>query len=191
MARARGDFSSDVFPDAPQDGELGDFVGAQMTAANVGVPSLTVAKSGNGNVNSTDKFISCGSKCSAAYDLNASVTLAASPASGSVFTGWAGACNGTQLTCTVSVNDALNVTASFAPQFTLSIGRGGSGSVSGAGIDCGRVCSAKYTQGTRVTLSATPAPGLKFTGWAGACSGTSQTCSVLMTKDTQVQATFK
>lgn len=176
---------------APQDGELGDFVGAQMSAANVGIPSVTVSKVGNGNVNSSDKFISCGSKCSASYDMNASVTLTASPASGSVFMGWSGACSGVQLSCSVSVNDALNVTATFAPQFTLSIGRGGSGTVTGAGIDCGKVCSAKYTQGTTVALTATPAAGLKFIGWTGACSGLSPTCSVTINKDTQVQANFK
>ena len=44
--------------------------------------------------------------------------------------------------------------AESKPQFTLSVGRGGSGSVPGSGIDCGKVCSAKYTQGTTVTLTA-------------------------------------
>jgi len=84
-----------------------------MTAANVGVPSLTVAKSGNGNVNSADRFISCGSKCSASYDLNASVTLTASPASGSVFAGWGGACSGTSQTCSVLITKDTQVQANF------------------------------------------------------------------------------
>ncbi|MDT5155885.1 MAG: hypothetical protein QOH51_242 [Acidobacteriota bacterium] len=184
---------ADTLCNAPAEGEVGDFIGAQMTAANVGVPSVTVSKSGNGSVSSTDKLISCGNKCSASYNANAPLTLTASASSGSVFTGWGGACAGTQLTCTLSVNEALNVNAIFAPQFTLSVGRSGSGTVTGAqaGIDCGKTCSAKVTQGTRVTLQATPATGVKFTGWGGACAGTSQTCSVLMSKDTQVQASFK
>jgi hypothetical protein len=86
-----------------------------MTAANVGVPSLAVTKSGNGNVSSADKFISCGSKCSANYDLNATVTLTAAPASGSVFAGWGGACApaGTAPVCTVTMSGAQDVTASF------------------------------------------------------------------------------
>jgi hypothetical protein len=176
---------------APQDGELGDFVGAQMSAANVGVPAVTVSKTGNGNVNSSDKLISCGNKCAATYNLNATVTLTASPASGSVFAGWTGACSGAQQTCTLSVTDSLNVTATFLPQFTLSIGRGGSGTVTGASINCGSVCSAKFMQGSLVTLTATPAAGLKFTGWSGACSGTSQTCTVAINSDTKVQANFK
>jgi beta-lactam-binding protein with PASTA domain len=40
------------------------------------------------------------------------VTLAASPASGSSFTGWTGACSGTG-TCTVTMDAAKSVTATF------------------------------------------------------------------------------
>jgi hypothetical protein len=182
---------ADGLCNAPQDGEVGDFIGAQMTAANVGVPSVTVAKTGSGNVNSSDKIISCGNKCSAAYELGTSVTLTASPSSGSVFTGWGGACSGSQLTCTVNVNESLNVSATFASQVTLSVSSRGSGTITGAGIDCGKVCSAKYTEGAIVTLTATPATGIKFTGWSGACSGTSKTCTLSIGKGTQVQAIFK
>ena len=184
---------ADVVCNAPAEGEVGEFVGAQMAAANVGVPSVTVSINGGGKVASSDRIISCGSKCSASYDMNAQVTLTASANSGSVFTGWTGACNGAQTTCTVSVNEALNVTANFAPLFNLVVKTAGSGSVTStpAAIDCGKTCSAKVTQGTRVTLTAAPAAGIKFTGWGGSCSGTLLTCSVVVSKDTQVQANFK
>jgi Divergent InlB B-repeat domain len=194
---------------APLDGELGDAVGAQNAAANVAVPSLTITKVGTGSVSSSDKVISCGSKCSSTYTLGTVLTLTAQPASNNIFTGWDGACTGAQLTCTVTVNDAINVNATFAaapsgggaagggggnqtPQFTLSIGRSGLGTVTSnpAGIDCGKICSAKVNSGTTVTLSATPASGLRFINWSGACSGTAQTCSVTINKDTQVQANF-
>lgn len=192
---------------APLDGELGDAVGAQNAAANVAVPSLTITKAGSGSVSSSDRIISCGSKCSSNYTLGTVVTLNAQPASNNIFTGWSGACAGAQLTCTVTVNDAINVSATFAaapsggggggggnqtPQFTLSIARGGSGTVTAAsaGIDCGRICSARLNQGTAVTLSAAPAAGLRFINWSGACSGTAQTCSLTINRDTQVQANF-
>lgn len=184
---------ADGLCNAPADGEVGDIIGAQMAAANVVVPSIIVSKSGNGNVASSDKQISCGSKCSAGYNADAVVTLTASPASGSAFIGWGGACSGNQLTCTVTVNESLNVTATFAPQFTLSVSSGKSGTVvsNPAAIDCGKTCSAKVVQGTTVTLTATPVAGAKFLGWSGACSGTALTCSVTMAKDTSVQANFK
>ncbi len=181
---------------APLDGELGDFIGAQNAAANIGVPSLTVTRNGNGNVGGSK--INCGGACTSTFAMDTVVTLTENPASNAVFTGWADACQGTQPTCTVTINDAVNVTANFATIFTLSVGRGGSGTVTGtpagAGttqINCGKDCSAKFVQGTTVTLTATPAPGLQFVNWTGGCSGTAPTCNVVISKDTSVQANFK
>jgi hypothetical protein len=177
---------------APLDGELGNYIGSQMAAANVGVPSITVTKNGNGTVNSSDgKLIRCGSSCSATVAAGTNVTLTASPSSGTVFGGWGGACNGTQLTCTVNVNEVLNVTATFTPVFTLQVKTNGTGSVTGPQIDCGRTCSATFTGGTIVTLSATPGAGKSFINWTGACSGTAPTCDVTISSNTTVQANFK
>jgi hypothetical protein len=183
---------ADGLCNAPVDGEVGDYIGAQMAAANVGVPSVTVSKTGNGNVSSTDRNISCGSKCASSYEAGTSVTLTASPSSGSVFAGWGGACNGDQLTCTVNVNEALNVTATFNVPLVVSVKISGKGTVSAAqvGIDCGRNCTATVSPGTTVTLTATPTTGFTFVNWTGACSGTSRTCTVLINKTAQVQANF-
>lgn len=162
---------------------------------NVGVPSLTIAKVGSGTVSSTDKVLSCGSKCTSTYALGTVVTLTASPG-GNAFTGWGGACSGTGLSCTVTVNETLTAVATFAPQFTLSVGRSNPGTVTAtpAGNDrtlsCGGTCSAKFTQGTAVTLTATPPAGKSFVGWSGACSGTAPTCTVSIGKNTSVQASF-
>src|SRR3954464_3798028 len=74
---------------------------------------------------------------------------------------------------------------------TLKIDVIGNGSVSSdpAGIDCGTICSATFADGTPVTLSAKSASGWSFTGWGGACSGTT-TCVVLMKSNANVTATF-
>jgi len=181
---------------APADTEVGGFIGAQNAAANIGVPSVTVVKAGNGTVTDTTGKINCGGACSLLTALNAVITLNANPGGG-VFAGWSGACNGTQTSCSVTVTDSMNVTATFKSQFTLSIGRGGQGTVvgtpggnAGTQINCGNSCSAKFTDGTAVTLTATPAAGLHFVNWTGACSGTAPTCTVTIAKDTQVQANF-
>jgi hypothetical protein len=92
------------------------------------------------------------------------------------------------------MDQARNVTAQFtATTHTLTVVKqgGGSGTVSNnpAGVDCGADCSS-YTDGTSVTLSATPAAGSTFAGWDGeGCSGTG-TCTVTMSQARTVTATF-
>ncbi len=75
--------------------------------------------------------------------------------------------------------------------FTLNVSRTGSGSVtsSPSGINCGLTCSASYTSGTSVTLTAAAAAGSTFAGWSGACTGTG-TCTVSMTANRSVSAAF-
>ena len=82
--------------------------------------------------------------------------------------------------------------------YALAVGvlGGGEGHVdsSPVGIDCGfdaRVdCSADFPENAQVTLTATAEPGSIFTGWSGACTGSSTTCSVGMSQARSVDATF-
>ena len=157
--------------------------------------SLTVAKAGTGSgtVTSNPAGIDCGSTCSAQFADGSSVTLTATPAAGSVFTGWTGACTGTG-TCVVTLAGATSVTATFELQRTLTVSKTGSGSgtitSSPAGINCGATCSAPFVNATGVALTATPAAGTVFAGWSGGgCAGTGS-CVVAMTAATAVTATF-
>ncbi len=197
---------SDITCNAPLDGELGALISAQMAAANIAVPSLTITKVGSGNVNSADKVISCGSKCTSTYALGTQVALTAVAASKSTFAGWTGACTGAAATCNVTINDAVNVTATFnaAP----ASGGGGGGSTTGstlsvkvtsgkgtisstpAGISCGNICSTTLTTGATMTLNATPEVGFRFVNWTGACSSTLPTCVVTGGGSVSVQANF-
>ena len=77
--------------------------------------TLTVSKAGTGSgtVTSSPTGITCGSTCSAPFNSNTSVTLTAVAASDSTFDSWRGAgCSGTG-SCTVSITQAPNVTATF------------------------------------------------------------------------------
>jgi uncharacterized repeat protein (TIGR02543 family) len=162
--------------------------------------SLTVAKagSGSGTVTSSVGAISCGATCSDFYDNGTSVTLTATPATGSTFTGWTGDCAGTG-TCTLTMSADHSATATFTaavvapPKHTLTVTKAGtgSGSITSApgAISCGATCSASYDDGTSVTLTATPATGSSFTGWSGDCSGTG-TCTLTMSADHSATATF-
>ena len=74
--------------------------------------SVTKSGSGEGTVTSTPAGIDCGLTCQVDFDDGASVTLTATPASGSTFTEWSGACSGTG-PCEVTMREARSVTATF------------------------------------------------------------------------------
>jgi uncharacterized repeat protein (TIGR02543 family) len=156
---------------------------------------LTVSRAGagTGTVTSSPAGIDCGSDSSESYNYNTMVTLTATPATGSVFDGWSGACTGTGA-CIVTMTQARSVTATFSIanfELTVSLAGAGSGSVSSspAGIDCGLDCSESYPYNTVVTLTATPATGSVFDGWSGDCTGTDP-CNVTMDQARSVTATF-
>ena len=161
--------------------------------------TLSVSKTGTGSgtVTSSDGGINCGSTCSASYTSGTTVTLTATPAGGSTFSGWSGCDAVSGTTCSVTMNAARAVTASFTLQrFTLSVNKTGiigSGTVtsSDGAINCGSTCSASYTSGTTVTLTATPTGFLSiFTGWTGCDAVSGTTCTVIMNRTRTVTADF-
>lgn len=79
-----------------------------------GAYTLAVAKlgKGSGTVTSSSNGINCGKDCSESYTFGKTVTLTASPSSGSTFSSWSGACSGTR-TCIVVMNAAKSVAATF------------------------------------------------------------------------------
>lgn len=158
---------------------------------------LQVSKtgSGSGTVTSAPAGINCGSTCSASYNSGTNVTLTATPASGSTFVGWSGACSGTG-SCTVTMNSAKTVTAQFnvvTSNPTLSVTKSGTGTgtvmSAPSGINCGSTCSASYASGTSVSLTAVPGPGSVFVSWSGACAGSGD-CYVTMNSNVAVGAQF-
>lgn len=183
---------ADLTCTAPANGELGDYIGAQMAAANIQVQGLKIVSVGPGAVQSSAPKIDCrNTTCTTSVPKGLQVTLTAN-LGGSAFLGWTGACAGTQLTCTVTVNDEVDVGARFAPVFTLSVSTTNKGGLVSdvGGINCGKTCSAKIASGTVVTLTPQPLAGQTFLNWSGACTGTNPVCRVLMTNNASVQAVF-
>jgi hypothetical protein len=76
---------------------------------------------------------------------------------------------------------------------TLAVTKAGTGNgtvvTSPSGINCGSACSATFTGGATLALTATAASGSTFSGWSGACTGTGS-CAIVLDADKSVTATF-
>ena len=93
--------------------------------------ALTVARvgTGSGTVTSNPAGIDCGTDCTETYSYGTGVTLTATSAIGSTFTGWSGDAD-----CSdgaVTMNAALSCTATFTlappPQYVLTVTKTGTG----------------------------------------------------------------
>ena len=165
--------------------------------------TLTVEKKGTGagTVISSPAGINCGATCSFAFADNAVVTLTGTPASGTAPVVWSGCETVTvEKKCKVTMSAAKSVTATFdLLQRELKVTKAGTGTgtvtSSPAGINCGATCSASYTNGTVVTLSAVSGPNTLPVVWSGCgkiveVSGEKK-CEVTMTAARAITATFK
>ena len=163
--------------------------------------TVTMAGAGTGTVTTPpNNEINCPSTCAFDFPQGGSVTLHAVASGTDVFIGWSSAdagftCPGTG-DCSVTMDMARNVTATFQPTQPLHITRAGTpgGTVTStpAGIDCGAVCDAVYQQGTGVLLHADGGTNAIFSGWSGdavSCPGSAD-CMVTMDQARSVTATF-
>ncbi|MFL5376287.1 MAG: InlB B-repeat-containing protein [Myxococcales bacterium] len=172
---------------------------AARAAAARSAAFLVVSTTGSGTVRSSPAGIDCGLVCSALLAEGTQVVLTPAPDPGWRFAGWGGGCTGLG-GCAVRLTADVKVFVTFvalppAPAgkhtVTVTPSGAGSGRISSApaGIDCGAACSAQFDDNASVVLTATPAPGSTFSGWTGACSGSS-TCQLTVGSDLQVGAAF-
>ena len=88
----------------------------------------------------------------------------------------------------------VNALAATSTGHVLTVAKSGAGggtvASSPSGINCGTTCSAVFTNGSTVTLTATADAGSTFSGWSGDCSGTA-TCTLTMSADHSATATFQ
>ena len=175
--------------------------GDQTVVANFADQSfaLTVTKDGSGaakgTVTSADGGINCGNICEEFYSVGTSVVLTATAADGAIFDSWGGACAGVIVdTCTVPMNSAKDVSATFLSTFPLTVALNGTGggivSSTPAGITCGTDCTEDFLEGTVVTLTAAADSGSSLVSWSEAGCGLSDTCDVTVDAAKTVTATF-
>jgi hypothetical protein len=138
-------------------------------------------------------------------------TLVQLTAAGANFTKWKGGASGDfcepvdARTCTIWVDDytswaaaiydgtneeAPNLATTIKVQFQVRKGGDGSGRITANKLDCGPECSAEYTYGLRLTLTAQRSEGSAFGGWNGVCSRTQTTCTFSVGPLTRIRAQF-
>lgn len=136
---------------------------------------LSVVTSGTGTGTVSGTGISCGNTCSASYASGTVLTLTAAPATGSTFAGWSGGgCSGTG-SCTVTMNAATSVTATFnstVSTYTITATAGSNGkiaalnntNISTATSGTSTITMANVTKGASQAFSITPNTGYQVTG---------------------------
>jgi hypothetical protein len=148
------------------------------------------AGDGDGSVSSDPAGVACtftagasAGDCAEPFLDGTVVILTAIAGSGSTFTGWSGACSGSNPVVAVTLTLVnKSCTAGFArnppAQSSLTVAAEGDGggvvSSTPPGIDChaaqgqtSGVCTASFALGTEVTLTALAADDAEFTGWGG------------------------
>ena len=129
--------------------------------------TLSVNKAGSGVITSSPAGISCGADCTEVYTAGTVVTLTAAPDGNSSFAGWSGACTGSG-TCTVTMDAAKSVTATFALKtYTITASAGTGGSISPNGTT-----SVNHSANQSFTITATiQATVLPMYLWTALLSG--------------------
>ncbi len=149
-------------------------VGATFTVIAAPPPTnytLSIVPTGSGTISSSPAGISCGtngSTCSTSFLSGSLITLTSVADSGSLFTGWNGACTGTGA-CTVNMTQAQTVGATFViAVINGSCGSSDKGSFSSSPMM--NLCSA----GSLDSMTGT-------TSWSWSCKGigggTNMSCS--------------
>src|SRR6185295_2791894 len=142
--------------------------------------------------------INCGETCAAPFAEGTKVVLSAVSGPNSTAVQWAG-CDEVNLEekCMVTISAAKTVTATFdLVKRKLTVEKKGSGTATvtsaPSGINCGATCSASYTFGTAITLTAALGPKTLKPSWVGCDSVDAEgKCLVTMSAAKTVIATLE
>ena len=125
------------------------------------------------------------------------MNVTASPDANSLLANWSGACSGNSNPCIITMDGDKSVTANFVlgKKLTATLAGTGTGSVASAdgALSCASAaspCSALFLPGASVVLTGNPDASSLFGSWGGACSGSTNTCTVTMDADKPVTANF-
>jgi len=178
-------------------------VKAQFTAPAPAKFTLEAHVGGHGEVQAEGGTIACkegSGQCGEEVSSSSAVKLHAVAEAGWKFEEWTeGPCAGsTAVACQFSMpGHNVTVAARFgiSHNHSLTVVKFGQGAVAStpSGLSCGAAqfeCAAEFAEGTKVTLSESPAAGYEFAGWIGCKAKTSTSCEVEAARDLEVAAVF-
>lgn len=171
--------------------------------------ALKIWLSEGGGVQVQPSGLECAAPCDTQFAAGTTVTLIPIPQPGFDFVGWDGPCvgnNGCILgptercsglgNCVHTLDETTSVVGRFERRHFLRATLEGMGTVrsevAGTGrqfLTCPGTCEVEFPEWSPVRLIATPAPGWRFVGWMGACSGPE--CRRVMFEDLEVTAVFE
>jgi hypothetical protein len=162
--------------------------------------SISIALSGTGSAQFTSSpaGITCPSTCEAAFPPGTVVKLSAAVASNSYLQNWGVSdCTPSGSTCSITLNADTSIAVAAEPKASMPVTISGAGSVmisaasgSAAATTCSTSCSYLFQPGIALSLAASPNSNSLFSGWSGACSGTSPTCTFTPSANAAVSAAF-
>ena len=170
--------------------------GTQSVMFGSGLSKVSLLVDGQGLLRSS--WIGCAS-CLRWVPTGSIIVVTADPAVNFKFSGWGGDCAGTAPVCVVSVDGNRVVRGHFArASSSLGLTVSGQGTIRSdpPGIVCGLAgtvdtCSAKFDDGSVVTLTPDPASGAQFDQWGSGCLGSGVgVCRLPISSDTEVTAAF-
>ncbi len=129
------------------------------------------------------------------YDTATVVTVTATPATGSLLSGWSGDLSGTDLQQTIVMGSDKSITANFEldlpPQYTIETNVTGMGNIL---LDPAPISQdengAVYDSATVITVLAVPSAGSEFLFWDGDLSGTQSPQVIVVDSDMTINAVF-
>ncbi len=138
--------------------------------------------------------------CEAPVMHGATVTLKAIADAQSEFTGWSGACEGSDATCTLALTESRSATATFAKrmvELTLVLTGTGAGTlqVNGETVCAlafaagSAICRLQFEAGTVATVRGQAGSLSSFSGFTSDCTGTAD-CELAMNASRTVRANF-